>query len=361
MDIAKNDKNMAVVNQTEDGMDWYKVTDPGFQLDGNYWFAKTGLFKRFPLNDPELQIPENADDLSWHTAGEMLRFRSDAKEIRIRVKVYHTARMDHMAMVGSMGFDLYVGEQTKKQYVRSSRFDFNQDEYLVTVFGPFPERKMHEFTLHFPLYSGVEEFAIGLDNGSAVEAPTPWKDPRPVVMYGTSIQQGGCASRPGMCHTNRMSRLLDRPFLNYAFSGSGCGEPEAAKMLAMIEDPAMYILDYDANSRPNLMQENLPVFIDILREKHPDTPILLVSRILYAGELFGIPGEVAMRKGYTDVHLKEYTKRRAAGDENIYFLDGATLLGPEPSECTVDGVHGTDLGFYLIANNMAPVVQRILG
>jgi len=342
-------------------MDWHKVTDAGFQLDGNYWFSKTGLFKRFPLAAPERPIPPDADELSWHTAGVMVRFRSNATEIRIHAKVYHVSRMDHMAMVGSMGFDLYVGEGSQKQYLRSTRIDFMQDEYRVPVFGPGAAAKMREFTIHFPLYSGVEELEIGLNNGAVVEEPTPWKDPRPIVVYGTSIQQGGCASRPGMCHTNRMARMLNRPFLNYAFSGSGRGEPEAARLLAEIENPAMYVLDYDANSSPELMKNNLPVFVDILREKHPDTPILLVSRIYFSYEFFETHAFDGGRRGYTDVHLHEYVKRRDAGDKNIYFLDGTTLLGDEPTECTVDGVHCTDLGFFMIANNMAPVIQKILG
>lgn len=291
----------------------------------------------------------------------MLRFRSDAKEIRIRAKLGHISRMDHMAMVGSMGFDLYIGTGTEKRYFRSSRIDFSKDDYEVCLFGPVKERKMREFTIHFPLYSGVDEFSIGLDVGAKTEEPTPWKDPRPVVMYGTSIQQGGCASRPGMCHTNRLSRLLNRPFLNYAFSGSGRGEPEAARLLAEVEDPAMYILDYDANTSPEQQVTSLPAFIDILREKHPDTPILLVSRIYFAYESLDGATVTPERRKYTENHIREYCRRHEKGDNNIYFLDGTTLFGPELTEGTVDGVHCTDLGFYLIANNMAPVIEKILG
>ena len=360
MDITKYDKSMAVKNKTADGMDWYGVTDPGFRLDGNYWFKQTGLFRRLPLNTPELNLPEGADALGWHTAGVMLRFRSDAKEIRIRAKIGHTDRMDHMTLTGSMGFDLYVGEGSKKQYLHTTRFANDAKEYLVTLYGPYEKRVMREFTIHFPLYSGVDEFQVGLDNGSAVCEPAPWKDDRPIVVYGTSIQQGGCASRPGMCHTNKLSRMLNRPFLNYGFSGSGRGEPEMAHLLAQIKDPAMYILDYDANTRPHLQRENLPVFIDILREKHPLTPILLVSRIFSSDELFLEPERLELRREYTELHLKEYAKRHESGDLNIHFLDGTVLTGDDPSECTVDGVHCTDLGFYLIAKNMAPVIERIL-
>ena len=51
---------------------------------------------------------------------------------------------------------------------------------------------------------------------------------------------------------------------------------------------------------------------------------------------------------------------QAAGDRNISFLDGRTLLKEAPDECFVDGEHPTDLGFWQIANALQPVLQKIL-
>ena len=364
-DIAKIDGNMAVTAKTADGMDWYTVDSPGFDFSGMYWRKPGGDFRRLPLNTPELGIPSGVDELAWHTAGSLLRFRTDAPEIRIKAALHHITRMDHMTPVGSMGFDLYTGSGSEKFYSRSTRFEQRCSEYLVTIFGPKTdaEKKMREFTLHFPLYSGVKSFVIGLTSGASVESPSPWMDPRPIVVYGTSIQQGGCASRPGMCHTNRMSRLLNRPFINQGYSGSGKGEPVMAKLLAEIEDPAMYVLDYTANAGLNGIRNTLSEFIRILREKHPVTPILMVSSYPYASELAftretGTP--TAERIGVTEVYRKQLETSRSEGDENIYFLDGMTLLGEDPEECTVDGIHATDLGFYKISNAMAPVIRKIL-
>ncbi|MBO5821937.1 MAG: hypothetical protein J6R86_02880, partial [Lentisphaeria bacterium] len=217
-DIRKIDKNMDFINGKTDGFDWYSVDDEPFVLDGLYWRKSGEPFRRLPLG---YSISGGIDaTLSWQTAGAMLRFVSDADEIRINVKLHRNARMDHMAAVGSMGFDLYCGAGSNKKYVRSARFDRALDEYIVPLFelGDRPHKE-REFTVHFPLYCGVEEFSIGLNNGASVKAPSAWCDPRPVVVYGTSIQQGGCASRPGMCHTNIMSRMLNRPFINLGFSG----------------------------------------------------------------------------------------------------------------------------------------------
>ena len=357
-DIRKIDRDMDFQNQCKDDMDWYSVDDEPFVLDGLYWRKPGGEFRRVPEGH---SISPNIDHtLAFHTAGAMLRFVSDADEIRVDVKLHKNARMDHMAATGSMGFDLYCGRGSAKKYVGTTRFDRSLDEYCVTVFTlDEREHREREFTLHFPLYCGVTSFRIGLSAGAVVKAPSPWCDDRPVAVYGTSIQQGGCASRPGMCHTNIMSRMLNRPFINLGFSGSGKGQVEAAELLASIKNPAMFVLDYAGNARNEGLTATLSTFIDVLRAKHQSTPILMVSMTPWKDEL-----EQCECTGYrmeqTTIYLEELRRRRESGDKNIHFLDGAGLYGTDPSECTVDGVHATDLGFYMIARRMAPVISGIL-
>ena len=357
IDIKKLDVAMGFNNKSLDGMDWYSVDDKPFELNGLYWHKKGGPLRRLPI---KTKISEGVNDLAWHTAGVMLRFKTDADEIRINASMWRNARMFHMAHVGSMGFDLYIGSAADKFYYASTRFNFQEDSYNVTIFKNEGGKKIREFTLHFPLYSGVEKFSIGLTEGAKVYSPTPWCDKRPIVVYGTSIQQGGCASRPGMCHTNILSRTLNRPFINLGFSGSAKGEPEMAETIAKIKNPAMIILDYDANAQVEGLRNTLSEFIDIIRHKHPETPILLVSRLPYAEEFHNDFHYTQMRFDFNAIHTAELKRRRDAGDKNIHFLDGASLYGPDPSECTVDGCHATDLGFYQIARHMAPVIENIL-
>lgn len=357
-DIRKIDKNMDFTTCDAEEMDWYTVDDEPFAFDGLYWRKKGGNFRRMP--DDYSISPGIDNTLSWHTTGAMLRFITDADEIRIDVKLHHNQRMDHMAATGSMGFDLYCGTGSAKRLIRTARFDRNMDEYCVPIFELGTRiRREREFTLHFPLYCGVKNFRIGLKHGAVVKAPSPWCDDRPIVVYGTSIQQGGCATRPGMCHTNIMSRMLNRPFINLGFSGSGMGQPVAAELLAQVENPAMFILDYSANAKNDGLRQTLTGFIDILRARHPSTPVLLVSRTMYI-EDHETPSYTSYRLEQTRLYLDELQRRRENGDNNIHFIDGSTLYGDAGAECTVDGVHATDLGFYMIARRMAPVIEEIL-
>lgn len=111
LDIKKIDKAMATNSKGIDGMDWYTADSSAFELSGFYWRTKGGVFRRLPDNERTLSFSPNVRELSRHTSGGMLRFKSDATEISVKATVYHAARMDHMTLDGSMGFDLYVGRK----------------------------------------------------------------------------------------------------------------------------------------------------------------------------------------------------------------------------------------------------------
>ena len=290
-----------------------------------------------------------------------MRFRSNTTEVRLHAEV-DGRRMHHMALIGSMGFDLYAGNGLTQVFAKSTSFRYDVNEYTCTIFSS-PNALMRDFTIYFPLYSGVKSVEIGLVPGSLIEEPTPWKDSRPAVVYGTSITQGGCVSRPGMLYSNILSRLLGQPFYNFGFSGNGKGEPQIAEKLAEIHDPAIYILDYDDNARPELLEKTLRPFIQILRESHPETPILALSTEPKSAEAFEPFDSVYASKErplYNQIHQTVYDELRATGDNNIYYLDGRMLYGSDFDECTVDGAHATDLGSYRIAHTLAPVIDRIL-
>jgi hypothetical protein len=355
--LQKFDAKMRA-NAATTELSWHVPTRAPFQLVGFAWYNKDRVYRRMPVK-PRETLPEAVDWLANHTAGGQIRFRSNSRKLSVRAKLAAPADMVHMPATGQCGFDCYVGEPRQQAYVSTTKYDIKLAEYECSLFD-FPDTVERQITLNFPLYQGVKSVEIGLDDGASLCAPLPFALEKPVVIYGTSITQGGCATRPGMAYTNILSRILNVPIVNLGFSGSGRGEPEVARTIATIESPACLVLDYEANtgSLENL-KSTLPDFIRILRDAHPRTPILVVSRIAFAPER--TQAEALKRR----LANRDYQRDTVAGfrkrDPLIFFKDGGDLLGSDFDECTVDGVHPTDLGFLRMAQGLAPVLKVVLG
>ena len=351
-----DDPYMKVHAADERGIVWRSADDSPFVLEGFYGHGKNEPFRRLSGDN----LPPGVEAHCVQSAGGQLRFRTDSRRILVRASVRLRDNDADIMSYGRLGFDLYLGAPGNSGFIGISRLNFDSlsgwtASYCAPVFQTAePEAVMREFTLYFPLYAQVESFGIGFEQGARFGTPTPRTDSRPLVCYGTSITQGCCASRPGVCYPNRLSRLLNRPVLNMGFAGSGRGEPEVAERLAAIESPCLYLLDYDPNSSLEELEKTLGVFVRILLERHPDVPILTVSKILYPGE------SAEQNRRWAAIHQKNRERFRQAGFRNVHFLDGSTLLGADPAECIADNCHPNDLGFYRMSEGLCSALRPLL-
>ena len=337
---------------------WREAFEAPFRLSGFPWFGRDRVYRRLPVL-PSGQIRDEVSELADCTAGGQVAFQSDTRHLAIRVKLSGPANMNHMPATGQCGFDLYAGEPGRQRYHNTARYDIRETGYEVELFE-HPEMALRTFTLNFPLYQGVKEVQIGLSPGARVLAPPAWSDERPIIIYGTSITQGGCASRPGLAYTNIASRALNREIINLGFSGNGCGDPEVLRLMAEIPQPGLWVLDYDANAgSQDALRESLPIALAVLRSARADVPILVVSRMVWARD-FSHAESARNREIRAEIQREAVAAARAAGDSRIHFLDGGFLLGPDADECTVDGVHPNDIGFLQLARSLAPEFQQLV-
>ncbi|MBB6673307.1 SGNH/GDSL hydrolase family protein [Cohnella nanjingensis] len=340
------------------GLVWHDPREAPFRIDGFAWLAEEGVYRRLPRR-PAHPLPPAVDELASHTAGGQIRFRTDSAGLSVQVRLAGPANMNHMPVTGQCGFDCYLGPPGRQHYCNTAKYDQTQTEYTFTMFEGLA-REMRDVTLYFPLYQGVREVRIGLDRGAERLAPPPYASEKRIVIYGTSITQGGCAARPGMAYPNVLSRRIDAEFINLGFSGSGKGEAEVARLVAEVPNPGLLVLDYEANCvSPELFRETLPAFIRIYREAQPDVPILVLSQIRFARETFDLDLR-DLRLLRKQIQIETVHACRERGDERIWFHDGGELLGPDYHECTVDGIHPTDLGFARMAEGLAPILRRYM-
>lgn len=348
---------MSAENVEKADIVWLDARDPQLGMRGLFWMAENGGgFSRLPERAKAL-VREPVWDLAQQPAGACLAFCSTTSSLWVRLRVKNTSIMSHMPATGSDGMALYVGSPGHFRPCSIVRPMPETPQVEQALFEGM-ESKNREFRLYLPLYKEVEEIQIGFSPDSL---PTPASPPRlekPMVIYGTSITQGGCSSNPGSDFAAVAARQLNLDLINLGFSGNGQGEPELAELMAEI-DAAVYILDYAANTQSEAMRQNLPEFIRILRERRPLSPILLVSQIYYPRYEFN-PVARQEIEAKRDVILDVYIQCRHAGDLNIHFADGFDWLPYGASGVQVDGCHPTDHGFALMAARLASTLQRLL-
>lgn len=341
----------------EDKTRWLAGTDKRFTVRGLGWYSEDRSFRRLPPRAKDI-VPPGVWSNSLCSSGAHLCFRSDTAEMRVRVKVDGASRMHHMPATGQSGVALFQGEPYRKRpWGQAFPSPPDNTEYEGCLFSGV-SRIMREYTLYLPLYNGVEKLQIGLSPGAKIAKPSPCVIDKPVVFYGTSITMGGCAHTPDGDYPSIIARRLNLHAINLGFSGAGRGEPEVAGFIAEIA-AAMFVLDYAGNADEKLLRKTLPPFVQILRKKHPTTPILLLSRTLGYGAHYSTSSWQTF-EARRDAIIHYYSRMRRAGDANIHFIDGNVLAPPCTDLIHSDGGHPTSVGFQMIADRLAPQLENIL-
>ncbi len=235
-------------------------------------------------------VREEVWRLADDAAGLCVRFVTDSRRIAARWTLARpNLTMDHMAATAIGGLDLYGRTEDGWRWAGLGRLRSSRRPEAVLAEGLSGQPR--EYMLYLPLYNGVRELSIGLDAGATLRPgpPRPAERARPIVVYGTSIVQGACASRPGMAYPAILGRRLDRPLVNLGFSGNARMEPELADLLAET-DAAVYVLDALPNMTAVMVRERAGAFVGRLAERRPGVPIVLVEGAAHLGSAFGVPG-----------------------------------------------------------------------
>ena len=375
-DLAKWDPDMAIKNAVVDtnGVKW--IDGKFLPLEGRMFFDVEHYYDRLPAN-VTTNVNIGVRHMKHDTAGMLFRFVSDSKTLRFRWIPYNTkCYMDHMPATGHSGIDVYRYSAEKKawMYVTTGRPKRNGANLVESGSLVVPWTPGTPCLVNLPLYNGVREFSLGIDNETSIKAMPPRASGinKPVVFYGTSITHGGCCSRPGLSFVNRIGRDLDVPVVNLGFSGSGRMELEMADHLARI-DASCYVLDclwnmssprqgadaafqdmesagYDKKDPISVVRFRYEPFIRALRAKRPKVPIVMAEQ-----------RDVFMRgTSVKDRFVRKlYDKLVAEGWKDLVYLPKDEMYTGD-LEGTVDGCHPNDLGMESMAKAFGVAVRKAL-
>ena len=320
------------------------IKKPPFKIYGVFY--DNGKFRRIPQKVAK-SVSDGVYALHANTAGVRVRFKTDSPYVAIHAKMTGIGKMPHFALTGSAGFDLYIFEKYYNTFVPPFEIKDGYESILC-----FDSSRMREITVNFPLYSDVEELYIGVSKDASVVSAEPYSIERPIVYYGSSITQGGCASRPGNSYESIISRRLNADYINLGFSGNAKAEDEIAEYISKLEMSA-FVYDYDHNA-PTVehLNKTHEKMFETIRKAKPNLPIIMLSR----------PKFILTDDEEKRLNIIKATYRNAVenGDKNVYLIDGRTLMKSAECEGTVDNCHPNDLGFMSIANELGELLQKIL-
>lgn len=349
-DISKLDENFKI--QTSYGrsdIDFYNVLEEPMTVYGV--IHENGQFLRMPSAVSE-KVSNGVFELSRHTSGGRVCFKTDSDFIAIDALTCGIYILPTMGMLGSSGFDVYVRENGKQSYCGAFMPSVKKEPHIQNIIN-FPDRKMREVIVNFPLYCGVRELSIGVLQGSRMEKWSGYSRSVPMVLYGSSITQGGCANAPGTCYASLLSKRFDIDYINLGFSGNGKGEKAIFEYIADL-DMSLFIYDYDYNApTPEHLKETHFAGYEIVRKKHPDVPIIMASR-----PNFGSPTGNSLER--RNIIAESFERAKALGDKNVYFADGQKHFADLYADGgTVDGCHPNDYGFRIMAKVFGDIMEEI--
>lgn len=357
--ISEIDKNLAVSDTvSENGLIFRNSLSAPFSL---YGLLPVTPFLRFPLETAK-KVNPGVEGLCRNTAGGRLRFKTNSKRVVLRVCYDEISPMPHMPLTGSTGFDAYIAADGKYSYAGSFippiNCGNNFDSEIV-----LPDNAMRDITINFPLYNSVKTVFIGLEESAELIKTDGYTDYKPIVYYGSSITQGGCASRPGNSYQALISRRFNLDYFNFGFSGSARGEKAMADYIADL-NMSLFFLDYDHNSPdPEHLKAHHEKFFLTVREINPDLPVIMATKTDIPRSPDAERDTAARRR----VVYETYENALKRGDRNVMFIDGGTVftealnLTAPADSCTVDGCHPNDLGFACMAKVYGDAIKNMLG
>ncbi len=338
--------------------------------DAFFHDAREDCFRIYGLYEPYgggryCRIPEVVAEAAsvkvairnYNTAGGRIRFKTDSQYLVIYMKG---------SCVKSLSFDLYIedpkiaGGAPYSAFVQLLRISgrYSENSFSGRVYLPEGE---HSYTLNLPLLRGFEELYIGLSEGATLKEGVPYRNEKPIVFYGSSITQGVGASRPGLSYNSIVCRRLNAHYVNLGFASAAKAEDVMIEYLASL-DMCFFVQDYDHSApSPEYLRETHYKLYKRVRETHPDIPILMLSRpdFHFYNKKGVLRTEDSVRR--RDVVIETFRKAREEGDSRVWFIDGESFFaGPDECECTVDGVHPSDIGMLKMADSIHRAMLRIL-
>lgn len=362
MRIEEVDKNIYICSDIDaKNTNFFSATDKPFKFFGCYQSGVDGqLAHRIPTSIVE-GISSAMTWLNKTHSGVRVAFSTNSPYVSFSVEASGYGRTVDDTLSGSTGIFVTAAEDGKTQkYIGRISPTFGDLYNEMTGKGAkfsgtikFADRKMRQVIVWLPILTDYKNLYIGVEKGAILAEFSGYRYKNPVVFYGSSITMGCGASAPVNTYPALISRTLDTDFINLGFSGNAKGEPQIAEYIATL-DMSAFVYDYDYNA-PSVehLESTHKRFFEIIREKQPDLPIIMMSRPSFSET-------VDTAKRY-NVIFETFLDAKKAGDSKVWLINGANIFdGVYRDCCTHENCHPNDLGYMKMAEAVTALLKEHL-
>ena len=303
---------------------------------------------------------EVIEEYACHSTGLAVLFATDSPIIKAKWQTSEKNAEENFTAIAQKGLDLYIKKDGEWVFAGVGRPKMSKgpayDQHEGTIVKSMaPGRK--ECLLYLPLFDSLDSLFIGVEEGSYVEPiENPFK--YRIVVKGSSVTHGLAASRPGMSYAARFGRDNGFYTFNLGFSGNALLDMEIAHLMASVEDPGLFVLDYAPNAYAHLIDESGEAFFRVIRDAHPDVPVIFIEDVIFPHTIY----DKAIREEVTkknEAQKRLFDKLKKSGERKIYYIRAEGMIGDD-GEATVDGIHFTDLGAMRYVDHVLPTIRKAL-
>ncbi len=296
-----------------------------------------------------LDVIPRIDALGSRSCGGRICFRTNAKTLTLHMTLACVCYDIGISTYGCSSADIYIGARPNAPFagLLNPPGDMREKTNAEAVRTFRLSGEWQDVTILLPRNETVTAFSAEIDDDAQIAPPTPYRNARPVVFYGSSITEGGCPTRIGCNYVSLLSNRLNLDVINYGFSGNARGDLRFAEYI-LKSDPSVFVYDYDHNApTPDELAATHEPFFRLIRNARPDLPIIMMTR-----PDFLCDADAAARRA---IVRRTYENALAAGDRLVRFIDGGTFFPPAlRRDCSVDTCHPNDMGFHYMAEAVTP-------
>ena len=287
------------------------------------------------------------------SSGIAVCFVTDSPFISVKTNYAHAANSGKTMGVSSRGYDLYIKKDGEWLWAGANAPSWGKlDQEVRIVWNMEPVE--HECLMYLPTFSEENSILIGTKEGSSIrpgEAPFRHR----VALFGSSYMHGYSTARSGMTVPAQLTRMTGIQILSIACSGNSKLQPYYADALKEADVDA-YIFDSFSNPDAKMIKERLFPYIERIREKQPDVPIIFISSIWREQNNFNTK---SYEKEMAKMQMADSLMKIACKKYNdVYFVKSDASTPGHNHQ--VDGVHPDDYSYELWAKSICKPILRIL-